>query len=375
MELNNMSEEELKREKLFIYWLCQVPCLGSIKIQNLYLRYQSFERIYHIEETQFIKDKILTERQAAALSQSRQEFKRYYQEYLDLYKKKIRFMTFLDSDYPERLKNIYDFPIGLYIKGRLPEDDRPSAAVIGARGCTAYGIQIAEMISRRLAKSGVQIISGLALGIDGAGHRGALEAGGQTFAILGCGVDVCYPRENISLYSDIPERGGIISEFPLKSSPSAQHFPMRNRIISGFSDAVVVVEARIRSGSLITVDLALEQGKEVFAVPGNMTQSLSEGCNQLIAQGARIVTSVDDILDFFDLTSEGSGDETAKIMMGLAKNEKMVYSFLDFQPKYIDQIVRECGLSFTEVLEILFALESKGFIIQPMNHYYSKKLN
>ena len=279
----------------------------------------------------------------------------------------------MDEDYPNRLRELYDWPAGLYVKGELPRDEIPSVAVIGARDCTSYGMQVAGLLGRELGGAGIQIVSGLALGIDGAGHQGALDAGGKTFGILGSGVDVCYPKGHWRLYEQMQRQGGVISEFPLGMTPYASHFPMRNRLISGLSDVIIVVEAREKSGSLITVELGLEQGKEVYAVPGQITDALSSGCNQLIRQGAGILTSPEDILDYFQIGKKLRLRE--KNENGLAKNEKMVYSCLDFHPKYIDRVVEESGLPLGEVMTLLLELETKGYIQQPVNHYYVKKLS
>ena len=229
------------------------------------------------------------------------------------------------------------------------------------------------MLGRELGSAGIQIVSGLALGIDGAGHQGALDVDGKTFAILGSGVDVCYPKGHWRLYEQMQRQGGVISEFPLGTAPMASHFPMRNRLISGLADVIIVVEAREKSGSLITVEQGLEQGKEIYAVPGQITDHLSMGCNQLIQQGAGILTSPDDIFDYFQIGKKLRLREKNK--NGLAKNEKMVYSCLDFHPKYIDQVVEESGLPLGEVMILLLELENKGYIQQPVNHYYVKKLS
>ena len=189
--------------------------------------------------------------------------------------------------YPEKLKVLESPPAGLYVLGKLPDPDRKTAAIVGARSCSVYGRRQARFFARALSARGIQIVSGLASGIDRAAHEGALEGGTQTFAVLGCGADVCYPRENFGIYRQIAQGGGgILSEFEPGSRPLGWHFPRRNRIISGLADLVLVVEARARSGALITADCALEQGKTVYAVPGRLEDPLSEGCNRLIFQGA-----------------------------------------------------------------------------------------
>ena len=201
------------------------------------------------------------------------------------------------AGWPGRLRGLPAMPQGLYVRGTLPDDSARSVAIVGARNCTGYGKREAKRFARTLAEHGVQIISGLAYGIDAAAHEGALEGGGKTFAVLGCGADVCYPRANRALYETIRDgNGGILSEFLPGTQPAAWHFPVRNRIVSALSDLVLVVEARRRSGSLITVGHALEQGRSVFAVPGRNGDPQSDGCNALIAQGAGIACDPEMIL-------------------------------------------------------------------------------
>lgn len=363
-----------EREKEFLYWLCQIPVFGAVKIRRLWETFRSFEAVYNIEGTYLVENGLLNSKDAQCFDEYKRFLTPVVAEYRELHRQDIRFVTFMDPDYPERLLHIYDYPMGLYVRGRLPEQETPSVAVIGARNCTSYGMQIAEYIGETLGRAGIQVISGMALGIDGASHQGALNAGGCTFAILGSGVNVCYPQQHWNLYNQIPIRGGVISECRLGERPLAKHFPMRNRLISGMADVIVVVEARERSGSLITVELGLEQGKEIYAVPGMITDQLSMGCNQLIKQGANILTSPQDILEYFQIKEKKNVRVEEKFQIGLAKKEKMVYSCLDFQPKFFDQVVEESGLPVDEVMTLLLELEWKGFILQPANHYYVKKL-
>lgn len=371
---NGLTEGEVEKEKQYLYWLCQIPVLGAISIRRLWERFQSFQSIYNIEGTQLLEERLLGRNAVSCFDQWKKNFAGSQEEYGRLHEKGIRFLTVLDKEYPTRLRHIYDYPMGLYVKGQVPRDDLPSVAIIGARNCSSYGIQAAHMLGEELSREGIQIVSGMALGIDGAGHQGVLAAGGSTFAVLGSGVDVCYPKRHWSMYSQMVQTGGVLSEFRLGEQARPQHFPMRNRIISGLSDAIVVVEARERSGSLITVELGLEQGKEIFAVPGMITDQLSRGCNQLIRQGANIVTASQDILDYFQINSHKKLRLHEKNEIGLAKKEKMVYSCLDFQPKFFDKVVEESGLPMGEVMTLLLDLELRGIVLQPANHYYVKKL-
>lgn len=206
-----------------------------------------------------------------------------------------------ERDYPARLLEIPDPPERLYVLGRLPEENLPSVAIIGARECSEYGSYVAARLGECMGRNGIQVISGMARGIDGIGQTAALDAGGSSFAVLGSGVDVCYPARNRRLYERLRERGGVLSEYPPGTPALSRNFPPRNRIVSGLADAVVVVEAREKSGTLITVDMALEQGKEVYAVPGRVTDALSSGCNRLVKLGAAV------LLDPEELTEELRG--------------------------------------------------------------------
>ena len=206
-----------------------------------------------------------------------------------------------NSDYfPLRFEGLSDVPQGLYCIGSLPDDNVPSVAVVGARSCSSYGRRTAFALGKFLAEHGVQVISGMAMGIDSSAQEGALAAGGKTFAVLGCGVDICYPRTSYAVYDALAVRGGIIAEVEPGTKPLAYNFPRRNRIISALSDIVIVVEAREKSGSLITVDCALEQGRTVYAVPGRLGDRLSDGCNYLIAQGAGILWSFEAVMEELD---------------------------------------------------------------------------
>lgn len=261
------QEKSNEQEKEYLYWLCRLPLLGAVTIRKLYEYFQSFEAIYNIEETGLQESRILKDKQLKALLKWRKQFPACRQEYESLPQKRIRFVTPMDLDYPGRLREIYDYPMGIWVKGRLPEENCPSVAIVGARGCSAYGEWLAREFAKVLAKQEVQIISGLALGIDGAAHKGALSAQGSTFAVLGCGVDICYPSSHYGMFEAMTGTGGVLSEFPLGSGPLSYHFPMRNRIISGLADAVLVVEAKAGSGSLITAEQGLEQGKEILPCP------------------------------------------------------------------------------------------------------------
>lgn len=371
------EKESLKRnrEKEYLYWLCRCPGIGAVTVRKLRELTGSFENAYYIEGMELMEQGILRSQEICRTFETwKKQFNSMREEYYGLAEKGIRFVTPLDEEYPGRLLHIYDYPMGLYVKGELPSDDRPSAAVIGARNCTAYGKQAAEYMGRFLAEHGVQIISGLALGVDGAGHEGAVKGDGRTFAVLGCGLNICYPRTNYKLFQQILEKGGILSEYPPDTKPSARNFPVRNRIISGLSDAVLVIEARQKSGSLITAHLGLEQGKEIFAMPGRMTDPLSEGCNSLIKAGAGILTSPADVLEYMGIFHENAMISYEKDDKGLAKTEKMVYSCLDSEPRHPEQIAVCTGLTVSQCMSTLLELELGGFAVRTTGQYYIRRM-
>ncbi len=278
-----------------------------------------------------------------------------------------------ETFYPEKLKAYSSMPKTLYVRGQLPDPGKPAAAVVGARACSRYGEWQAYRFSKILSENGVQIISGLARGIDGMAHRGALEGGGKTFAVMGCGTDICYPAEHRELYDRIiGGGGGILSEFPGKTPPHGKNFPRRNRIISALADLVLVIEARKRSGSLITAGFALEQGKTVYALPGRVGDALSEGCNLLIADGAGIACSPEMLLEELGISCEGKVNFRQNSKIRLASREEMVYSCLDFQPKNIEEIHQETDLDIRIITEVLLKLELDGLITEPVKNYYAR---
>ena len=280
----------------------------------------------------------------------------------------VRFVSCEHPDFPRKLKSLPDCPHGLYYKGELP---RPGeglfVGIVGARACSAYGEEMASMLSTALVRAGVRIVSGMACGIDGIAQRAALRPGGRTFAVLGCGPELCYPRSNLELYLKIKENGGILSEFPCGTQALAIHFPMRNRIISGLCDALVVVEARKKSGSLITADFAMEQGREVYALPGRTADPLSYGCNHLIEQGAGIILSADHLLEqlAFRFPEEfGTGEKQGKkrrkktgAFLKLSEEERSVYDILDQTPRGVEELAERTGFPPGKLHSILLALQ------------------
>lgn len=291
----------------------------------------------------------------------------------------IGFVTQEDAVYPEKLRKIFSAPRYFYYKGSLP-GEMPAVAIIGARKCSNYGSEIARRIARELAEQGIGVVSGLAYGVDKAAHDGALAGRGPTYAILGCGPDVCYPKGHKDTYDRILSTGGgIFSEYPPGTQPLSWFFPQRNRIIAGLSDGILVTEARKKSGTLITVSFGLEYGKNIYAVPGRVDDVLSEGCNYLIKEGAKLTLSVTDILE--DLKPVQSVKSTKNSVHKcknyeflkniLASNEKMVYASLRLKPKHIEEIREETKLLPEELSAILENLSSYGCIKRYGQAYYA----
>jgi DNA processing protein len=284
---------------------------------------------------------------------------------------KARIVTMVDAEYPALLRQIPDAPPVLYVRGYLP-DDR-TLAIVGTRKATRYGQDAAFELARNLARSGVTIVSGLAQGIDRAAHEGALHGGGKTLAVLGCGIDRIYPTAHTQLAQDMIADGAIISEFPIGTSPMAANFPRRNRILSGLSLGVLVIEAPENSGALITASLAAEQGREVFAVPANIFNPMGAGTNRLIQDGAKLVMTVQDVLDELNIVHE-TVQTRVRTEEAVPSNEaeSKLLQHLQADPIHIDELVRLCGLPTAEVSSTLTILELKGLARMVGHMQYSR---
>lgn len=274
--------------------------------------------------------------------------------------------------YPRRLMAYPDMPSGLYVRGNLPEDEKPGVAIVGARTCTPYGRAQAAYFAQVLSQNGVAIISGLAYGIDAAAQEGALKGCGKTYAVLGCGTDVCYPKQHAALRQSIlQDGGGVISEYPAGSPPLSWHFPIRNRIISALSDLVLIIEAKEKSGSLITADYALEQGKTVFAVPGRISDPNSYGCNRLIAQGASLALSPEDLLEELGISKQKSKKKENKLP-SYGGDTKKVLDALDSDRQSLSELARKTGLAIGTLSGILLALQIDGAAKEGPQGYYQR---
>jgi len=417
--LNTNTAAITQDERFVIFMLSYVDTIGCETIKRIYERLDVLTDIFRLTDDEMKNDMDMTAAQICGLNQVKRRMRSIAYEYDVLQRSPIRFCTFLDDEYPARLKRIRQNPAMLYSYGALPDDRIPSVAIVGSRACTGYGASAAEYFGEVLAENGVNVISGMAIGIDAAAHRGVLKAAGSdisdassckspevhrgvlktseknsspvssgmcssrrgeaskggTYAVLAGGVNVIYPRENKYIYDEIISggKGGIISEAIPGKKAISRNFPMRNRIISGLSDIVIVVEAREKSGSLITADYARRQGIPVMAVPGRVTDPMSAGTNKLIADGCGIAVSPEDILKMMKVNGYAAPVKNEEKLKLLDNTEKIVYGTVVSDPKHTELIIHEAGLSRDVVLETLISLEIKGFIGQVSSNYYVRK--
>lgn len=286
----------------------------------------------------------------------------------------VKAFTCHDQDYPSRLKEIYDYPPLIYVRGSLLPEDEWCLAVVGTRRATVYGRQVTEEIVADLTRSKITIVSGLARGIDSVAHHSTLEAGGRSIAIFACGLDIVYPSENANLARRIIQQGALISEYPLGTKPRPDNFPRRNRIMSGLSLGVLVIEAGVTSGALITAHLALEQNREVFAIPGSILSPASRGTNHLIQEGAKLIHDYTDILEELNLTAVAHQIEMKEVIPA-SDTESLLLKQLGTEPTHIDEVCRSSGLPMPTVSSTLAMMELKGFVKQvgAMNYVLARE--
>ncbi len=381
-----------KKEEPYLFWLHNIPELSEKAAVLLLENCESPSQIYRMSR-QELKEKLIgwgwrdkvAERKAEAFEQFRKEWK-LEQAFEELQKKQIRMITVFHREYPRRLFAMASPPMALYCMGELPKERDCTVAVIGARDCSEYGSYAAFAFGERLGRAGIRVVSGMARGIDGIAQKAALDGGGRTYAVLGCGADVCYPASQRRLYDRICVQGGVISPFVPGTPPKKRLFPYRNSIVAGLSDAVLVIEARQKSGTFITVDMALEQGKDVYAVPGRLTDRLSDGCNLLIRQGCGVVLSPEDLIaELVMLKNRGNGSDRTKDLqdkqicgqMSLELSaEDGILGLLDLEPKSADALyesARQKGmkLSMQELLTELIGLCIEGKARQVSGNWFA----
>lgn len=354
--------------------LNMVPCLGGISLFRLINAFSKPKEILEAGKDKLLMIEGMTNRKVDEINKAKRDTDKVDKELKLCKSDNVDIITILDKDYPQNLKNIYDPPVVLYVKGNLLDCDYNSIAVVGSRRASFYGISTASRLSTELAQLGITIVSGLARGIDTASHKGAISAKGRTIAVLGSGLLKLYPPENKDLAEAISCNGAVISEFSLETPPLARNFPRRNRIISGLSLGVVVVEAARNSGALITADSALEQNREVFAVPGKMDSLTSTGSHSLIKQGAKLISSTQDIIDEVgiklrnfskDIEPNNTLEESANnntVDSHLDTKEGGVYKILSRQPLYIDEIISLTNMNMPQLSPILMRLQLKNMI-------------
>jgi DNA processing protein len=360
-----MSVSSVMEDKLDLIALCAVPDLGPVTIRKLISAFGSPSEVFRASYRELRSVENIGEERAKNIKEfkGRDELARAVEKLVD---EGVKVVAEGSAEYPEALKGISaDAPLVLFVKGDIIKEDMYAVAIVGSRKLSPYGASVTEKISAELAGMGFTVVSGLARGIDTAAHRGSLAAGGRTIGVMGSGIDVPYPPENKGLMERLAGSGCVISEFPPGMPPNRENFPRRNRLISGLSMGVLVVEADIKSGALITARYALDQGKEVFAVPGNINSPTSRGPNELIKRGARPVTSAEDIVEELAPVLKGfikKGKKRERVEV--SDEERALCDVMSGEPMHIDAITGKSGLSASKALHVLLALELKGVVKQ-----------
>ncbi len=349
--------------------LYAVPRMNETRMKNLLARFREPERVMAADSSDLLVVKGIDKELATAIRSYRRsaETGRRLKAAQAL---GLQAIGYADEDYPENLKKLAHMPPVLFVRGEFRPEDATAAAVVGTRLPSHYGRQVAEKLGRDLALHGVTVVSGLARGVDTFAHKGALDGGGRTVAVLGCGIDVYYPPENRKLCDAISAEGAVVSEFSLGVEPLAMNFPKRNRVVSGLSQVVVAVEAGEKSGVLNTVGWAKDQGRTVFAVPGNITSQQSLGINRLLKNGARPLLSVDDVLQELGVAKRAA--ERSKVEV--AAEEQPVMEFLTAEPVHVDEICEGLGIPMAGLLSVLMQLEIKGLVRQLPGKFFVKEL-
>jgi DNA processing protein len=353
--------------------LACLPGIGSTTLCRLAQRYDTptaiLTEIEHDSDINPRLVRILTDQKSRREAEIRAEQQLNRLEHLQ-----ISLTCHGDPFYPQQLNFLADAPVLLFFQGDLSCLQSPSVALVGSRAATSYGRDVSYKLAAGLVRQGVVVVSGVALGIDARAHQGALAAGGMTAGVLGCGLDVVYPRGNRNLYPQIADQGVLLSEYPCGTRPDGFRFPARNRIISGLVQGVVIVEATLKSGSLITARLALDQGREVFAVPGRIDSAKSSGTHRLIKQGAHLVQSIDDIIGELGIGRSEPTLPAASLATGSVEStgEQLILNCLDVYPTDIDTILRVTALEAGQILDFLLQLELKGLVRQLPGQMYEK---
>lgn len=350
----------MDEEKLGMFFLAKMTHMPLEKKEKLFSRAGSAAELLDMPHEVFLRDGVYLTNLEIADYEKHRDGKLLRASYEEMEKKEIRFIMRGEPAYPERFYAIDAPPLSVFLRGDLPKENAPSAAIVGSRRCTPYGREMARFFAEKLSERGVAVISGMALGIDGHAGRGALCGRGGSFAVLGCGVDVCYPKENIDLYSALIREGGVISERPPGYHALPRDFPLRNRLISALGDVLLVIEAAPNSGSLISADHANAEGKEVFALPGRVGERMSEGTNRLIKNGAQVLLSPEDVLQCLGLSVGRDSIKRPGVKLNAA--EEAVVRSLSFDATDLETIAEKTQIPLSFLTEVLVSLEIKGLI-------------
>ncbi len=365
-----MTSEKCIPDEIIIT-LGEVPGLGSRRVRTLLNTYQDVTTWNDLLDRDLSRVEGISDTLIERLRAANPDIGIKIQEQLPGLK--TRYVHYWHEDYPALLKSLYDAPAGLYVRG-AGSLDHDYLAVVGTRQPTAYGRDQTRRICHELVAAGLGIISGFARGIDTTAHKATLETEGKTIAVLGCGVDVIYPMENRKLYHELLEKGLAVTEYPPGANPDAHHFPQRNRIISGLSLGTLVVEAGKRSGALITAYCALDQGREVFALPGRVDSAKSDGCHELIQKGAKLVGKVEDILSELSPPYSARPDQQINLLRDVDLNdaEREILEYLASEPVLVDRIAEDLQWDISELLSVLLHLEMKGLVIQSAGKQFAR---
>lgn len=351
------------------YWVgfSMISGIGQVKFGRIMDHFDDLQEAWHAGRSELqaagledrLVNNILNRRRSIDLDEEMEKLERFG----------VHVLTQNDPSFPPRLKEIYDAPYVLYVKGNLTDEDESAITVVGTRRTTTYGREVTERLVTDLVQNGMTIVSGLARGIDTIAHRKALAAGGRTIAVFACGLDTIYPAENRELAQEIARNGALVSDYPLGTKPRAENFPRRNRIVSGLSLGTLVTEASEKSGALITANLALQQDREVFAVPGSILSTASKGTNSLIKAGAKLVSDVNDILEELNLSTYPRQMEFAELVPE-SDTESLLLKHLSQEPLHVDELSHRCSLPISVVSSTLTMMELKGMVNQLGNMNY-----
>jgi DNA processing protein len=374
-----LSSAELLKS---IYFLTQVNKLGNVKIKNILNHFNSPEDILKSGVNEYKRIPGIDSNISEEIVNTKHGIDSIFREFDKILEKteksNVKIISISDTEFPENLKRIYDSPVLLYYKGKLSDKDKYSLSIVGTRNPTEYGKYNCEKFTEQISHLNIPVISGFARGIDTIVHKTCLKNNNVNYAVFGCGIDVVYPYENSKLYLEMIEKGALISEFPLGAKPDKMNFPRRNRIISGISLGTLVIESGIKGGALLTAEIAVDQDKEVFAIPGYINSKQSEGTNELIKRGqAKLVTNIEDIIEELEIKlkpvlNKEFTDKAERTLSDLNESELEIYSMLDFEPVHIDVINERTGLSISDCLVNLLTLEFKSLVKQIPGKYFLK---